>query len=88
MSTTRDGQPMRGPLEELTTADVLFWQEREMWSVFYHVAGIRIERRFQKDGQFGLYIGAGANFMPTGGLLEDKQIVTHHMGRKPVLNGQ
>ena len=28
---------MRGSLEGPTMADGLFWQEREIWSVFYHV---------------------------------------------------
>ena len=64
-----------------------FFGKRERDVVcFLPCAGICIGRRFHKDERFGLYIGAGANFMPTGGSLEDKQIVTHHMGRNLVLN--
>ena len=34
---------MRGSLEDPRMADVLFWQEREMWSVFYHVQEYALE---------------------------------------------
>ena len=53
---------------------------------FLSVQEFTLEDVSGKDGQFGLYIGAAANFLPTGGSLEDKRIVTHYMGRKPVLN--
>ena len=39
---------MRGSLEELTTPDVHFWQEREKWSVFYHVQKSALEDLFRK----------------------------------------
>ena len=34
---------MRGSLEDPRTADVLFWQEREMWPVLYHVQESELE---------------------------------------------